>query len=51
METRRLVYTLTGIGVALIVILGGLTLVLVAGGGGASFLRRLISFTTAKIAA
>jgi len=34
METRRLVYTLTGIGVALIVILGGLTLVLVASGGG-----------------
>jgi oligopeptide transport system substrate-binding protein len=34
METRRLVYTLTGIGVALIVILGGLTLVLVASSGG-----------------
>jgi oligopeptide transport system substrate-binding protein len=34
METRRLVYTLTGIGVALIAILGGLTIILVASGGG-----------------
>jgi oligopeptide transport system substrate-binding protein len=34
METRRLVYTLTGIGVALVAILGVLTVVLVASGGG-----------------
>ena len=33
METRRLVLTLTGIGVALIVVLGGLSLFLVATGG------------------
>ncbi|HEY5625916.1 MAG TPA: peptide ABC transporter substrate-binding protein [Dehalococcoidia bacterium] len=33
METRRLVLTLTGIAVALIVVLGGLTVILVAGGG------------------
>jgi oligopeptide transport system substrate-binding protein len=32
METRRLVLTLTGIGVALIVVLGGLSIVLLAGG-------------------
>ena len=34
METRRLVLTLTGIGVALIVVLGGLSLALLATGGG-----------------
>src|SRR6266540_3510101 len=34
METRRLVYVLTGIGVALIVILGGLSIALLATGGG-----------------
>jgi oligopeptide transport system substrate-binding protein len=34
METRRLVLTLTGIGVALIVVLGGLSLALIATGGG-----------------
>ncbi len=34
METRRLVLTLTGIAVTLIVVLGGLTLILVASGGG-----------------
>jgi ABC-type transport system substrate-binding protein len=34
MESRRLVYVLTGIAVALILVLGGLTLALVAGGGG-----------------
>ena len=34
METRRLVYTLTGIGVALIAILGGLSIILLATGGG-----------------
>lgn len=34
MESRRLVLTLTGIAVALIVVLGGLTVILVAGGGG-----------------
>jgi oligopeptide transport system substrate-binding protein len=33
METRRLVLTLTGIGVALIVVLGGLSIVLIASGG------------------
>jgi oligopeptide transport system substrate-binding protein len=33
METRRLVLTLTGIGVALIVVLGGLSIVLIATGG------------------
>jgi oligopeptide transport system substrate-binding protein len=33
METRRLVLTLTGIGVALIVVLGGLSLALIATGG------------------
>jgi len=34
METRRLVLTLTGIGVALIVVLGGLSIALLATGGG-----------------
>jgi ABC-type transport system substrate-binding protein len=34
METRRLVLTLTGIAVTLIVVLGGLTAILVASGGG-----------------
>ena len=34
METRRLVLTLTGIAVVMIVVLGGLTLFLFAGGGG-----------------
>ncbi|HEV8575010.1 MAG TPA: ABC transporter substrate-binding protein, partial [Dehalococcoidia bacterium] len=34
METRRLVLTLTGIGVALIVVLGGLSVALLATGGG-----------------
>ena len=34
METRRLVYTLTGIGVALIAVLGGLSIILLASGGG-----------------
>lgn len=34
METRRLVYVLTGIGVALIVVLGGLSIALLATGGG-----------------
>jgi oligopeptide transport system substrate-binding protein len=34
METRRLVYTLTGIGVALIAVLGGLSIILLATGGG-----------------
>jgi len=34
METRRLVLTLTGIGVVLIVVLGGLSLALIATGGG-----------------
>ncbi len=34
MESRRLILTLTGIAVALIVILGGLTVILVASGGG-----------------
>jgi ABC-type transport system substrate-binding protein len=34
MESRRLVYTLTGIGVALIAVLGGLTIFLIASGGG-----------------
>jgi len=34
MESRRLVYVLTGIAVALILVLGGLTLALFAGGGG-----------------
>ncbi len=33
METRRLVYVLTGIGVALIVVLGGLSIALLATGG------------------
>ncbi len=33
MESRRLVYVLTGIAVALILVLGGLTLIVVAGGG------------------
>lgn len=34
MESRRLVYVLTGLAVALIVVIGGLTLAVVAGGGG-----------------
>ena len=34
METRRLVLTLTGIAVALVVVLGGLSIALLAGGGG-----------------
>src|SRR5947209_6977784 len=34
METRRLVLTLTGIGVVLIVVLGGLSIALLATGGG-----------------
>src|SRR5712691_6483627 len=34
METRKLVLTLTGIGVALVVVLGGLTAALVLSGGG-----------------
>ncbi len=36
METRRLVLTLTGIAVALVVVLGGLAVILVATGGGSN---------------